>query len=133
MVSRTVIKGKVAELRFAAELLKLGHEVYVPLNDSSPVDMIGEKEGVFTRYQVKYITPNNGVLRVRMKSNPSRNHRSIPYKTQNVDSVAIYDSLNGRGYVVPVGNYRSEMLLRLEPTRNKQRKGIHYAADYRLF
>ena len=133
MVSKTVIKGKIAELRFAAELLKLGHEVYIPVNDSSPVDLIGEKDSVFTRYQVKYITPNNGVLRVHMKSNPGRNRTRRPYKEQAVDNIAIYDSLNDRGYVVPIGNYRSEMLLRLIPTRNNQRKGIHYAADYRIF
>lgn len=47
-------KGDIAEYRVVAELLKLGLNVLMPCGDRLPYDLVIERNGKFSRLQVKW-------------------------------------------------------------------------------
>jgi hypothetical protein len=50
-----------------------------------------------------------------------------------MDWLAVYDRTSSCCYYIPateLGNGRDAVLLRLQPTKNGQRTGIHFAEDY---
>ena len=88
------------------------------------------KKGIFKRIQVKYATPKDGVVEVRMRS--CNNHNIIHYSPKDVDIIAVYSSLGNKVYFVPLNgiNNKSVCKLRLEPTKNKQKKFIIMADKF---
>ena len=123
-------KGDIAEA-FVTYLLKLnGFNVLMPWGEDNRYDLVSEKNGIFKRIQVKYATPKDGVVEVRMRS--CNNHNIIHYSPKDVDIIAVYSSLGNKVYFVPLNgiNNKSVCKLRLEPTKNKQKKFIIMADKF---
>ncbi len=59
------------------------------MNPNSCYDLAIEKDGVFQRIQVKYLTSRKGVLRIELKR-PKR--RTLPYRDRGIDAIGIYES-----------------------------------------
>lgn len=55
-------KGAIAETKMLAYLIERGFNVSIPWGEDIRYDLVSEKEGVFKRIQVKYVTPKNGCL-----------------------------------------------------------------------
>ena len=130
---RTTRKGKVAEHRFVSELLKKGYQVFLPVDDGTPIDMIAERDGEQLRIQVKYRLPRGGVLEIH---NRTSNHlRTINRYYDESITLGIFDPTTERGYLVPINELGDNVsiALRVEKPKNAQVKGIRMADLFRLF
>ena len=122
-------KGKIAELMVSARLMELGWTILNPLCDYARYDIVAEKNGKFVRIQVKYVTPNKGTLYINCKS--SNNWSILTYTPEEIDMLAVFDSINHKIYFIPSLKLNTSSLrLRLKPTKNKQRKKINFARDF---
>lgn len=123
-------KGDIAEAFFTYLLKKNGFNVLIPWGEDNRYDLVTEKNGVFKRIQVKYVTPKNGTLTVNLRS--SNNYNVIHYSRKEIDIVAAYCSKNQKVYFIPLEDTKnvSTCKLRLDPTKNKQKKFIMEALNY---
>ena len=122
-------KGSVAELAVAARLMQDGWRVLLPYGENTRYDLVAERDGRFLRVQVKYVTPKEGKLTVNCRS--SNNWSVLPYTAAEIDVIAVYEAAGGAVYYVPVSRIRkNEMILRLAPTKNRQRSRVRFAADF---
>jgi len=123
-------KGDIAEA-FVTYLLKQnGFNVLIPWGEDNRYDLVSEKNGVFKRIQVKYVTPKDGVVEVRARS--CNNYNIIRYSPKDIDIIAAYSSEHHKVYFVPLNGikHRSTYKLRLRPTKNKQKKFVVMASKY---
>lgn len=124
-------KGLLGELAFTFRLIQKGYTILSPINPNSSYDLVIEKDGIFTRIQVKYCTPHNGRLRVEL-SRPERT--ALSYKERGVDAMGIYDGKNHKFYLIPTSNIKNkdEIWLRVEKSKNSQIKKVHSAEKYEI-
>ena len=125
--------AKEGELRFAAEFLKRGWQIFLPYGEDSPIDLLICKDGEFKRVQVKSTAPIKGVIHCRLKS--SNNWQVKKYTKKETDYFAIYDYINQKGYLIDINLIEgmTEPILRLEKSKNNQIKGIRLAEKYAYF
>ena len=122
-------KGSIAELAVAARLMRDGWRVLLPYGENTRYDLVAERKGRFVRIQVKYVTPKEGKLTVNCRS--SNNWSVLPYTAAEIDAIAVYEAGSGAIYYVPVGDIRqNEMILRLAPTKNRQKINVRFAGDF---
>lgn len=123
-------KGDIAEAFVTYILKQNGFNVLVPWGEDNRYDLVSEKKGIFKRIQVKYVTPKDGTLLVNLRS--SNNYNIIHYSRKEVDIIAAYCSKYKKVYFIPLGsiNNASTFKLRLEPTKNKQKKFVVEASKY---
>jgi len=131
-MSLTKQKGDIAEVFVTFLLKQNGFNVLFPWGEDSRYDLVSEKSGIFKRIQVKYTTPKNGVLEVRIRS--CNNFKIIHYSPNDIDIIAAYDSSNRDVYFIPLRELEniSSCKLRLTPAKNMQQKHVILAAKYRL-
>ena len=129
-MSATKQKGDIAEAFVAYLLKQKGFNVLIPWGEDNRYDIVSEKNGIFKRIQIKYITPRNGVLEVNTRS--CNNYQILPYSPKDIDIIAVYSPNEEKTYFIPFGRIknRSVYKLRLEPTKNKQKKHIVMASKY---
>lgn len=123
-------KGDIAEAYVAYLLKQNGFNVLIPWGEDNRYDLVTEKNGVFKRIQVKYATPKDGVVEVRVRS--CNNYNVIRYSPRDIDIIATYSSEQNKVYFVPLGEIknRSVLKLRIKPAKNKQKKFIVMASKY---
>jgi hypothetical protein len=124
--------GSRAELEVAARLIRSGRRVYLPLLAADGrVDLIFDDPARgLLRAQCKTGRVVGGVLTFKVCSNT----RNVPrdYRGE-IDVFAVYSPQLDDVFVVPVDDVATRRChLRLEPTRNKQAKGVRWAQPYRL-
>lgn len=123
-------KGDTAEA-FVTYLLKQnGFNVLIPWGEDSRYDLVTEKNGIFKRIQVKYVTPKNGALEIGIRS--CNNYNIIHYSPKDIDIIAAYSSNNNKVYFIPRNGRKniSSYKLRLVPAKNKQKKYIVMASEF---
>jgi PD-(D/E)XK nuclease superfamily protein len=126
-------KGAVAEAWVAATALEHGIGVWRPLADER-VDLILDLRPKLLRVQCKWSKRLDDVIYVRCYRN-RRNADGLLrqyYTRDDVDAFAVYCPDVRRAYLIPFEAVppRGTLLLRLEPTRNNQKAGIRWAADF---
>lgn len=132
MAYPTHTKGVIGELEFTVHLIKRGYNVLNPVNPNSSYDLAIEKDGKFTRIQIKYCTPKStGILRVEL-DRPMRKTKN--YLDRDVDAMGAYDSINHNFYLIPVSaiKTKTEIWLRIKEPKNKQVKKINLAEKYKI-
>lgn len=128
----THYKGILGELHFSLHLIQKGYTILNPVNNNSSYDIVAEKEGKFTRIQVKYCTPTKGgVLRIEI-SRPKRT--KYGYKERGVDAMGVFDSINKKFYLVPIDKIKSkdEIWLRVSKPKNNQIQKIHFSNEFEI-
>ena len=122
------IKGDIAELAVAKRFLELNYWVSKPFGDDAPYDLIVDLNGSLKRVQVKYVTPINDTLPIRMLSSTG-----VIYNN-TVEIIAVYNPMNGKVYTINAGDFNNSNLLslRLIKTKNNQKIGVHLAENYEL-
>lgn len=123
-------KGDIAEA-FVTFLLKQNDfNVLIPWGEDNRYDLVSEKNGVFKRIQVKYVSTRNGGLEVAIRS--VNNYNIIHYSLKDIDIIAAYSPEQNKVYLIPLNSIknRSQVKLRLTPTINKQKKYITMATKY---
>lgn len=125
--------AKEGEMRFAAEFLRKGWQIFLPYGEDSPIDLLIEKEGIFKRIQIKSTSPIRGAIHCRIKS--SNNWQVKRYTKKEIDFFGIYDYVHKRGYLIPIEDMEgmTEAILRLDKAKNNQSKGIRFAEKYDYF
>jgi Holliday junction resolvase-like predicted endonuclease len=125
-------KGDIAEA-FVTYLLKQnGFNVLIPWGEDNRYDLVTEKNGIFKRIQVKYATPKNGSIEVRIRS--CNNYSVLHYSKKDIDIIAVYSPETSKVYFIPLSCVKNKSLckLRLAPAKNKQKKFVVMASKYEL-
>ena len=131
------MKGDLAELKVATDLLRRGYKVAFPFGEDWDFDLIFERDQKLERVQVKHTSSNGEFISVKCFSHSltkGRVRATKLYTSATIDWLAVYDAPSDRCYYVPsteLAKGRRELILRLRPPRNNQRVGIRYAEDYR--
>lgn len=125
--------AKEAELRFAAELVRKGCEIFFPYGEDSPIDILTHKNGKFMKIQIKATKIKCGAISCKLRS--TNNWQNKKYKLGEVDIFGFYDYESKKGYLVPIRDVlnKSEIKLRINKAKNNQKTGIRYAKDYLYF
>jgi hypothetical protein len=126
-------KGAIAEAAIAKSALELGIGVYAAHGDER-ADFIFDLCGRLLRVQVKWAPCDGTVIYARLYS--SRRARSglvrRLYAPGEVDVFALYCPHTDACYWLPAKEFdgRTQVLLRLDRTRNNQQQGVNWASDY---
>jgi PD-(D/E)XK endonuclease len=127
-------KGAIAEMGIAWAATKLGVEVYRPLSEGGRFDMIFLLGDDLARVQCKWAPRIGDAILVRCYScrRARDGHRRRRYASREIDAIAAYCPDNERCYYLPIDwiGDRRQILLRLAPAHNNQRRGIHWAKDF---
>jgi hypothetical protein len=86
------------------------------------------------RVQCKYASRDRGVIVVRLyasRRTATRLRRTL-YSPEEVDAFAVYCPGTGRCCFLPMPEFtrQTQLLLRLDETKNHQRAGVKWAKDY---
>jgi PD-(D/E)XK endonuclease len=132
----TTQKGAAAELAIAHIAADLGVGVFKPLTDGERYDLIFDFRPRLVRVQCKWASVAEDVVIVRCRSWRRTRHGMVhrAYTADEVDAIAAYSPELRRGFYVPIDalGVRSNLQLRLAPSRNNQRRGINWADDFAL-
>jgi PD-(D/E)XK endonuclease len=128
-------KGAIAEMAIAWEATRQGIEVYRPLSEGGRFDMIFLLGDQLARVQCKWAPRLGDAIVVRCYS--CRRAREKGYEDGSIAPSRSMRSRrtapdNGRCHYLPIDwiGGRRQILLRLAPTQNNQRLGIHWAEDF---
>jgi prevent-host-death family protein len=129
-------KGNVAELAIAKDAARLGLSVLMPLTEHERYDLALELAGKLLRVQCKWARKVGSVVVVNL----ARNRRGPDgfirrnYSPDEIDAFGIYCGELDECFLVPIDlvNDSWSLQLRLDPARNGQRAGLHFAEKYRL-
>lgn len=121
----THLKGLLGELEFTLHFLKMGWNVYKPIDNNCRADLVIEKNGKYKKIQIKYCTPYKGCLRIDLEHSRKT---TKPYCIEEVDDIALYDSTNYNFYLIPLTDIlpRKEMWLRVAKISKNQSKNINW-------
>jgi hypothetical protein len=123
--------GEMSEGQVLARLLMAGKVVLQPFGDNQRYDLVIDDDGTFVRIQCKTGRIRDGAVRFNTCSNHHhRGKQSRSYHGQ-ADMFGVFCPDNGQVYLVPVDKVAGVSgALRVEPTKNGQKKGITFAAQY---
>jgi PD-(D/E)XK endonuclease len=127
-------KGSIAEYGIAWTAIRLGIDVYKPLNDGTRCDLVFDLDGKLTRVQCKWASRYGDVLVVRCYRNRRTKNGLLKraYTADEVDAFAVYCLELDRCYFLPFDRFggRTNIQLHIRPSRNNQKVGINWADDY---
>ena len=127
-------KGAIAESAIVHAAVKLGIGVYLPFAEGERYDLILDVGCRLMRVQCKWAPLHGEVVVVRAYSSRRTAHglRRRTYSAAEIDAIAAYCPDLDRCYYLPgervVG--RSEVVLRIAPSRNNQARRINWAEDF---
>ena len=123
--------GAVAEREVAYALERAGWSVYLPhLASHLRIDLIALDGDGLLRVQVKTSQLQRDAVVFRTCSNTANVRRDYGGE---IDAFGVYSPELDRSYLVPIEATPSRSCsLRLGPTRNGQRKGVRFAADFEI-
>jgi hypothetical protein len=127
-------KGAIAESAIVHAAIELGIGVYKPLHEGGRSDLVFEVGPRLLRVQCKWAPRQGEVVLVRCCSSrrAREGFRRRAYIASEVDVIAGYCPELDRCYVVPAARFegRLQLVLRVGPSRNNQRRGINWADDF---
>lgn len=125
-------KGNEAEAMVLSAFVRRKFEVLIPFGEGQPYDLVVHLDGpTFLRVQCKTAWPRGGCL---IFNNRTTDHGRGPQLYFGLaDIFAVYFPPSRSVYLVPIDAVaQSEGRLRLEATRNNQRRGVRLAADFEI-
>lgn len=134
MSAATKTKGDIGQVKVMGDLLTKGYKVAIPLGEDWRYDLIVDKNNRLLRIQCKYVELTNGVIKVRCETHDGRNY--YRYKQEDLDYIAVYDKITDRCYYIScsyLGGGRGSLSLRIQETKNGQKKRILRAEDFTKF
>jgi PD-(D/E)XK endonuclease len=129
--------GDRSQLAIMFALRDLGLGVYLPFGENTRCDLIIEDGIGLSRVQCKTGQLRRGAIRFAVCS--CNGHHRKPGESRRtyagqVEFFAVYCPETERVYLVPIDDVplKSEAALRVEPSRNRQKRNIRPAADYEI-
>lgn len=129
----TKTKGDLGVLKAQVDLFEQGYLSLLPQTEHSSFDLVGYKEGVFKRIQVKYRSVSKGSIVVAFRStwaDKNGNH-IVPINKEEVDLYCVYCPDTDKCYWFNPSEFNTSVTLRIEPSKNNQKKNVVLAEDYR--
>jgi hypothetical protein len=127
-------KGAIAETAIMHHAAKLGVGVYRPVCEGGRYDLILDTGDRLLRVQCKFASRYRGILVIRCYScRRSRDGMVVRrYTATEVDAIAAYSAALDSCYLLTPEHFagRRAVHLRVEPSRNNQRRGINWAEDF---
>jgi hypothetical protein len=127
-------KGAIAEQAVVLAAIKLGIEVYRPIAEGGRYDMIFDLGDQLNRVQCKWAGVYGDVVIVRCYSARRTGAGLVRrlYSADQIDSFAAYCAELDRCFWLPIAEFpgRSLVHLRLQHSRNNQRRRINWADDF---
>lgn len=128
--------GTIGEAAVLKELLKYDIPVYLPFGDNNKSDMVIEVNKKLYRIQVKTANKvsEDGTIhfRTRYTSNNRKNFHNS-YSSEDIDFFILYSIELDESYLVSIDEVKGEnFYIRIEESKTKQNKNIHYREDYLL-
>jgi hypothetical protein len=127
-------KGAIAELAIAHTAAELGVGVFKPLTDGERYDLILRVDSTLFRVQCKLARLTGDVVVVWCYSarRAREGFRKRTYRATEVDLIAAYCPELDRAYLLSAEQFdgRTQVVLRVEPSRNNQRLGVNWADDF---
>jgi hypothetical protein len=126
----TIAQGNAAEAAVLQALTEAGVHALLPFGQGLPFDLVAVcPGGQLLRVQVKSGRVREGC--VEFKSSSTDHGRGQRHYRGRADLIAVYVSSLKRVFMVPVEDCPSFTgFLRLEPTRNNQKRRVRLAEDY---
>jgi hypothetical protein len=127
-------RGAIAETAITAHATRIGFRAFLPVADGGRYDMILEAAGKLLRVQCKTAVRRGEVVVVEARSSrrTADGHLREVYTPDDVDVIAAYSPELDRCFAIPIHDVPPSggLHLRLAPTRNGQRAGLHFADQY---
>jgi hypothetical protein len=130
------MKGDLAELKVATDLLERGYKIAIPYGEDWDFDLIFSRDDSLERVQVKHASSNGAFISVKCFSHSlTKGHVRATklYTAAMIDWLAVYDATTEQCYYIPaeeLADGRRQLILRLTAPRNNQRARIRFASDY---
>jgi hypothetical protein len=127
-------KGDLGVAHAIADLADQGFVVLTPLCEHAPFDLVGYRDGVFVRVQVKYRALSaSGAIDVQFRSSWSDSKGTYvrPLDKQDVDVVCVYCPDTRACYYVDPRRFGRSVSLRVTSSRNRQERNVLLAEEFR--
>jgi hypothetical protein len=130
----TKTRGEKTEAIVVAELVKRDIAVLTPFGENHRYDFAVEIDEQFYRLQCKTARNEGDKIVFSTKSTrPRGNGYSRASYDGDIDYFITHCRKDNRSYLIPIESAASgEMVLRIEPPKNNQSKGINWAEEYQL-
>lgn len=127
-------KGDLGLTYAIARLTELEWHVSLPISEHMSYDLIAEKDGICKRVQVRYTTPKNNRLNIKLSTSWS-DKNGCHTKTRNVGDFDVLASFNPETkevYFINDNEFKNSRMItiRFDKAKNGQEKRIRYAKDY---
>jgi PD-(D/E)XK endonuclease len=126
-------KGAIAEGAITNEAIRARVEVFKAVSDAR-YDLVFDLQPGLLRVQCKTAALNGEVLIIRCYScrRSAGGQLRRCYTRDEIDAIAAYSDELNRCFLIPISRIdgRSNIQLRLQPSRNNQRQGINWADDF---
>jgi hypothetical protein len=123
-------KGNVGEAVVIAEATKHDYTVLIPIGEHGQYDLVLEKNGHFTKIQVKYAEIRKGIIRVRNYHNAGKGNQTRKYKDTEIDALIVYNKETDKCYFIPFASFKGQKYLALRFEPPKKKKDITWAKDF---
>jgi hypothetical protein len=128
-------KGNITELEVLTYITKLGYQVSLPFGDRERYDQIWDVHGKLIKVQVKTaskVDENDTAIKFSCRSSQrsSGKTKNTRYSKDEIDYFATF--WDGQCYLVPIEETSTEKVLRFDPPKNGQLKGITFADKYKV-
>lgn len=128
----TSAKGNIAETLVLHELTKRGFNVSIPFGDYR-YDLIAEKNGRFSRIQVKYVGKLTKRSTIPVVLHSIARKGRIQYKENEIDFIAVYCQPLENFYIIPFNevNGKTAVNLRVISAGNNQTANIIHSSKFK--
>jgi hypothetical protein len=127
-------KGDIGLAYAIARVTELGWSVCLSIKEHTKYDLIAEKNGVCKRIQVRYTTPHNGVMAVKLRSiwSDKNGVHSRLREEGDFDILAVFCPTTKSVFFIKDEEFENgtAISLRLEPSKNNQKKNVRMAEDF---
>jgi hypothetical protein len=126
--------GDLGVLKAQIGLFEQGFTIFVPLTEHCPFDLVAYKDGDFRRVQVKYRSMGRtGKIDVKFSTCWADRHgtHTVFIDKDEVDIYCIYCPDTDECYYLGPRNFGSSASLRVEASKNNQKKNVNFACDFR--
>lgn len=126
--------GLITEYKCQLYLIENGFNVLLPIGNYQKYDLVIEKDGKFTRIQVKHAAPQNGgesfIVRTKYDvRNVEKSQRIEHQKYTKEDTDYFMTEYDGQYYIFPVFDTQETKFWLKEVRNNNQRKASDFLAE----
>lgn len=125
--------GEKTQAIILAHLVKNDKKVLLPFGDNQRYDMVIDEDGEFIRAQCKTAWKRSDDVIAFNACSVDWYKRVRRSYLNEIDIFLVYSPDTNKVYQIPIDEIsRTEIYLRLSPTRNGQTKGVRWAKDYEI-